>query len=64
MPTDAKVFCVIDATSGFHQVKVNEASSKLSTVVTNCGHFSFTVVPLEVCISTTLWKILTDGTVA
>ena len=56
--TDAKVFCVIDATSG--QVRADIEASKLLTIVTNMGRFSFTVMPQGVCNRSALWNILTD----
>ena len=58
---NAKVFCVIDATSGFHQCPVDSETSKLLTVVTNAGLFSYQVLPQGVCNSSALWNILTDG---
>ena len=58
--TDAKVFCMINAPSGFHQVEVDKEASKLLTIVTNMGRFSFTVMPQGVCNSSALWNILKD----
>ena len=52
---------MIDATSGFHQVRVDIEASKLLTIVTNMGCFSFTVMPQVVCNSSALWNILIDG---
>ena len=57
----SKYFCVIDATSGFHQVPVSPEASKLLTIVTNAGRFSYNVLPQGVCNSSALWNILTDG---
>ena len=57
----AKYFCCIDATSGFHQVPVSPEASKLLTIVTNAGRFSYKVLPQGVCNSSALWNILTDG---
>ena len=57
----ARYFCVIDATSGFHQVPVDSEASKLLTIVTNSGRYSFRVLPQGVCNSSALWNILTDG---
>ena len=37
----ARYFCEIDATSGFHQVPVDEEASKLLTSVTNSGRYSY-----------------------
>ena len=52
---------MIDATSGFHQVRVNIETSKLLTIVTNKGRFSFMVMAQVVCNSSALWNSLTDG---
>ena len=57
----ARYFCVIDATTAFHQVLVSEEASKLLTIVTNAGRFSYRVLPQGVCNSSALWNILTDG---
>ena len=58
---NAKVFCIIDATSRFHQCPVDPETSKLLTIVTNAGQFSYQVLPHGVCNSSDLWNILTDG---
>ena len=58
---NAKVFCVIDATSGFHQCPVDSETSKLLTIVTNAGRFSYQTLPQGTCNSSALWNILTDG---
>ena len=41
----AKVFSVLDATSGYWQVKLDEASSKLWTFNTPYGRYRFTRLP-------------------
>ena len=56
-----RYFCCIDATSGFHQVPVDEEASKLLTIVTNSGRYSYKVLPQGVCNSPALWNILTHG---
>ena len=50
----ARYFCVIDATSGFHQVPVSTEASKLLTIVTNAGRFLYHVLPQGVCNSSAL----------
>ena len=40
-----KVFSVLDATSGYWQVKLDEASSKLCTFNTPYGRYRFTRLP-------------------
>ena len=52
---------MINATRGFHQVPVDPETSKLLTIVTNCGRFSYRVLLQGVCNSSALWNILTDG---
>ena len=39
----------------------SEEVSKIMTIVTNYGSFSYKVLPQGVCNSSALWKILTDG---
>ena len=44
----AKVFSVLDATSGYSQVKLDEASSKLCTFNTPHGRYRFTRLPFGI----------------
>ena len=44
----AKVFSVLDATSGYWQVKLDEASSKLCTFNTPFGRCRFTRLPFGI----------------
>ena len=44
----AKVFSVLDATSGYWQVKLGEASSKLCTFNTPFGRYRFTRLPFGI----------------
>ena len=44
----AKVFSVLDATSGYWQVKLDEASSKLCTFNTPIGRYRFTRSPFGI----------------
>ena len=41
VPADSSVFAVIDAASGYHQLRVHEESQELLTIVTNMGRFTF-----------------------
>ena len=43
----AKVFSVLDATSGYWQVKLDEASSKLCTFNAPFGRYRFPRLPFE-----------------
>ena len=52
---------MIDATSGYHQVRVDAESQKLLTIVTQQGRFSYTVTTQGVCSSSDLFNLLTDG---
>ena len=52
---------VIDATSVFHQGRVEKEAIKLLPIVTNMGPFSFTIMPQGVCNSSSLWNILNVG---
>ena len=44
----AKVFSVLDATSGYWQVKLDEESSKLCTFNTPFGRYRFTRLPFGI----------------
>ena len=44
----AKVFSVLDATSGYWQVKLDEASSKLRTFNTSYGRYRFSRLPFGI----------------
>ena len=44
----AKVFSVLEATSGYWQVKLDEACSKLCTFNTPCGRYRFTRLPFGI----------------
>ena len=61
IPADARVFAVIDVTSGYHQLRVDEQSSKLLTIVTNMGRFTNKSLPQGIYNSAALWNIMTDG---
>ena len=45
---EAKVFSVLDATSGYWQIKSNEESSKLCTFNTPFGRYRFTRLPFGI----------------
>ena len=60
-PPDTRVFAVIDTTSGLLQVKVDHQASKLLTIVTNMGRFSYRVLPQGICDNSALWNNMTDG---
>merc|ERR1712215_22987 len=49
LPPEAKYFASFDATSGFHQIRVDEASSKMMTIVTIYGTYRFTVLGQGIC---------------
>ena len=42
-------------------MEVDDQASKLLTIVTNMGHFSYSVLPQGICNSSVLWNIMTDG---
>ena len=46
--SQAKVFSVLDTTSGYWQVKLDEASSKLCTFNTPYGRYRFTRLPFGI----------------
>ena len=58
---EAKYFCSIDATSGYHQVRVDERDQELLTIITQQGRYKYTVTPQGVCSSSDLFNMLTDG---
>lgn len=45
----AKVFSKLDATAGFHQVKLSEESQELTTFITPMGRFCFRRLPFGIC---------------
>ena len=58
---EAKYFACFDATSGFHQIKVDEESSKLMNIVTQYGTYRYTVLGQGICSSQDLFNWITDG---
>ena len=59
--TDSKVFAVIDAASGYHQLRVHEESQELLTIVTNMDSLTFKSLPQGISNSAALWNMLRDG---
>ena len=58
---EARYFACFDATSGFHQIRVDEESSKLMTIVTQYGTYRYTVLGQGICSSQDLFNWITDG---
>ena len=58
----ARYFACFDAISGFHQVRVDEESSKLLNITTQMGNFRYTVLGQGLCSSQDLFNLITDGT--
>ena len=52
----AKVFSVLDATSGYWQVKLDEASSKLCTFNSPIGRYRFTRLPFGIKSATEVFQ--------
>ena len=52
----AKVFSVLDATSGYWQVKLGESSSKLCTFNTPFGRYRFTRLPFGIKSATEVFQ--------
>merc|ERR1712239_78989 len=48
---EARYFACFDATSGFHQIRVCDESSKLMTIVTQYGTYRYTVLGQGICSS-------------
>ena len=59
--SDSKVFAVIDAASGYHQLRVSEESQEFLTIVTKMGRFTFKCLPQGIASAASLWNILIDG---
>ena len=57
----ARFFACFDAISGFHQVRVDEASSKLLNITTQMGNYRYTVLGQGLCSSQDLFNLITDG---
>merc|ERR1712215_114768 len=58
---EARYFACFDATSGFHQIKVDDESSKLMPIVTQYGTYRYTVLGQGICSSQDLFNWITDG---
>merc|ERR1712215_105723 len=58
---EAKYFASFDATSDFHQIRVDESSSKLMTIVTQFGTYRYTVLGQGICSAQDLFNYITDG---
>ena len=56
----AKYFACFDAISGYHQIHVDDESSKLLNVVTQFGNYRFTVLGQGICSSQDLFNFITD----
>ena len=52
---------MIDAASGYHQLRIHEESQELLTIVTNMGRFTFRCLPQGINNSAALWNLMTDG---
>ena len=59
----AKYSACFDATSGFHQIRVDKASQDLLNIVTQMENFKFTVLGQGICSSGDLFNYITDGNV-
>ena len=58
---EARFFACFDATSGFHQIEVDEESSRLMSIVTQYGTYRYTVLGQGICSSQDLFNWITDG---
>ena len=58
---EARFFACFDATSGFHQIEVDEESSRLMSIVTQYGTHRYTVLRQGICSSQDLFNWITDG---
>ena len=57
----AKFFACFDPISGYHQIRVDEESSKLLNIVTQMGNYHYTVLGKGICSSPDLFNYITDG---
>ena len=58
----AHFFACFDVISGFHQVRVDEASSKLLNITTQKGNYRYNVFGQGLCSSQDFFNLITDGT--
>ena len=56
----AKFFACFDAISGYHQIRVDDESSKLLNVITQMGNYRFTMLGQGICSSQDLFNFITD----
>ena len=61
IPPTHRYFCCIDATSGYHQVKISKESQPLTTIITNAGRFFYTTLSQGITSSSDFWNKITDG---
>ena len=52
---------MIDAASGYNQLRIHEESQELLTIVTNIGRFTFKSLLQGISYSAALWNMLTDS---
>ena len=45
---DSRVFSMLDAAAGYHQIPLEKESAKLTTVITPMGRYYFTRLPLGI----------------
>merc|ERR1711888_340614 len=63
LDSKAKFFAVFDAISGFHQIAVDEESSKLLNITTYMGNYCLKVLGQGLCSSQDLFNYLTRGSI-
>ena len=57
----AKVFSVLDAESGFHQIPLSTESRKYTTFITHCGLYRFKRLPFGIaCASEIFQRVVED----
>ena len=60
---EARYFVSCDMTSGYHQIALDEESSKLLVITTPMGRFRYKVLAQGVCSSSDIFNFLTDGNI-
>ena len=57
----AKFFACFDAINGYHQIRVDNESSKSLNIIMQMGNYRFTVLGQGICSSQDLFNFITDG---
>ena len=61
IPPDFRFFCVVDCTSGYHQIAIHPDSQPLTTIITSAGRYQYTTLLQGITSSSDFWNKITYG---